>query len=121
MKLCDYLPELLLIPGRRSPSNIKVSNDDLNSQSNLDFLSENSEVMIGSVDCNAADNVNKELCQRFGVIGVPNIKILKNGDQAGSHSGGRDLEDLTEMVERYIHPENFPEEEEMDSESETEM
>ncbi len=111
---------MLLIPGRRSPSNIKVTYD-LNSEADLDFWSENSEVMIGSVDCNAADNVNKELCQRFGVRGVPNIKILKNGDQAGSHSGGRDLEDLTEMVERYIHPENFPEEEEEDSESETEM
>ena len=76
--------------------------------------------MIGSVDCNAADNVNKGLCQRFGVRGVPNIQILKNGVQTGSHSGGRDFEDLTEMVERYIHPENFPEEGELESLSKTE-
>ena len=75
-------------------------------------------MLIGSVDCNAADNVNKGLCQRFGVRGVPNIQILKNGEQTGTHSGGRDLEDLIEMVERYIHPEHFPEEEASDSESE---
>ena len=79
--------------------------------------------MIGSVDCNAADNVNKGLCHRLGVRGVPNIQILKNGEQTGTHSEGRDLEDLIEMVERYIHPENFPEEEEvaMVSDSESEM
>ncbi len=76
--------------------------------------------MIGSVDCNAADNVNKGLCQRFGVRGVPNIQILKNGVQTGSHSGGRDFEDLTEMVERCIHPENFLEEGEVESAFKTE-
>ena len=88
-----------------------MGNVHLNSAANLYFLSGSSEVMIGSVDCNAADNVNKGLCQRFGVRGVPNIQILKNGVQTGSHSGGREFEDLTEMVERNIHPENFPEEE----------
>ena len=30
--------------------------------------------------------------------------------QIGDHHGGRTLPDLTEMVERFLHPENFIEE-----------
>ena len=36
-------------------------------------------LMVASIDCNAADNVNKELCSSFGVIGVPSIQILQQG------------------------------------------
>ena len=61
----------------------------------------------------------KGLCQWFGVRGVPQIQILKNGEKVGSHSGGRELEELLEMVERFIHPENFPDEE-VNSEIDTE-
>ena len=31
------------------------------------------EALLASVDCDAADNVNKELCSRLGVRGVPSI------------------------------------------------
>ena len=43
-----------------------------------EYRSEES-LMVASVDCNAADNVNKELCASYGVIGVPSIQILKQG------------------------------------------
>ena len=36
-----------------------------------------SDVLIASLDCNAADNVNKELCLQLGVNGVPSIIIVK--------------------------------------------
>ena len=36
-------------------------------------------IMVASIDCNAADNVNKELCSSHGVIGVPSIQILREG------------------------------------------
>ena len=36
-------------------------------------------LMVASIDCNAADNVNQELCSSFGVSGVPSIQILSRG------------------------------------------
>ena len=42
-------------------------------------------LMVASIDCNAADNVNKELCSSFGVIGVPSIQILQQGVKVTSH------------------------------------
>ena len=42
-------------------------------------------LMVVSIDCNAADNVNKELCSSFGVIGVPSIQILQQGTKVTSH------------------------------------
>ena len=37
------------------------------------------DVTVASVDCNAADNVNKELCANLGVSGVPAIQIFHGG------------------------------------------
>ena len=36
-------------------------------------------LMVASIDCNAADNVNQELCSSYGVSGVPSIQILNQG------------------------------------------
>ena len=41
----------------------------------LDYTS----VLIASLDCNAADSVNKDLCLNFGVGGLPHIQILHLG------------------------------------------
>ena len=73
----------------------------------LAYLSGVSDVMIASVDCNAADNVNKELCINFSVNGVPNIQIIKDGVKVGDFTGKRDLESLMNMVEINLHPEKF--------------
>ena len=112
-----------------------------------DVSAGNPDVLIASLDCNAADNVNKDLCLQLGVNGVPSIIIVKVGEfwlvnsvdidtdvwlvnnldiligqyssifyikdgvKVGEHGGKRDLETLTEMVDRYLHPENYKESE----------
>ena len=47
------------------------------------------EVLLASVDCNAADNVNKELCSRLGVSGVPSIQIFRDGVKVESTISGQ--------------------------------
>ena len=42
-------------------------------------------LLVASIDCNAADNVNKELCSSYGVIGVPSIQILQQGVKVTDH------------------------------------
>ena len=54
------------------------------------------EVVMASVDCNAADNVNKELCSRLGVSGVPSIQIFRDGVKVESMISGQYLSDTSD-------------------------
>ena len=36
-------------------------------------------MIVGDVDCSAADNINRELCEENSVDGVPTINVYKDG------------------------------------------
>ena len=56
-------------------------NDNLTNYNNDDniFISDNKGVVIGHVDCTAADNINRPLCDAQGVKGFPTLHIYKDG------------------------------------------
>jgi len=72
-----------------------------------ELYKDHSTVMIASLDCNAADSVNKDLCLKFGVGGLPHIQIFNFGHKVGDYSGKRNIEDLVALVEEYVHPEKY--------------
>ena len=45
------------------------------------LLLDQTTVLIASLDCNAADSVNKDLCLNMGVGGLPHILILHSGQK----------------------------------------
>lgn len=47
-----------------------------------------------SIDVDA----NPDLAQEFGIIGVPCVIILKNGDTAGISTGFKPKDDLTDFI-----------------------
>lgn len=55
---------------------------------------DSSSVIIGDVDC----TVHQDLCSKHGVQGYPTIKTFKQGEEAESYNGGRDLESLKKHV-----------------------
>jgi len=59
-------------------------------------------VMVGHVDCTAADNANRALCDANGVNGFPTLNIYKDGEKVGEYSGKRDLEALAAFVEKHL-------------------
>ena len=40
-------------------------------------------MIIGTVDCSAADNINLDLCEENDVDGVPAINVYKDGVKVG--------------------------------------
>ena len=84
---------------------------------------------VGHVDCTAADNVNQELCEENEIVGVPTIIVYKEGvkvretsaaivtlvydDQAGEYTGKREIKDLMDFSQKYLHKEETEEEEEV--------
>ena len=82
-------------------------------------LADNSGVVIAHVDCTAADNTNRPLCDAQGVNGFPTLHIYKDGvkvriariighithtnhPQAEEYNGKRDLAELEKFVEKHI-------------------
>jgi thioredoxin domain-containing protein 5 len=63
---------------------------------------DNAAVTIGHVDCTAADNANRALCDSNGVNGFPTLNIYKDGEKAEEYSGKRDLEALVAFVEKHL-------------------
>lgn len=61
------------------------------------------EVMVGRVDCTAADNMNRLLCEREKVSGVPSIRLYRAG-RGEEYSGSRELEQLQIAVEAILNP-----------------
>jgi len=64
--------------------------------------SDNSGVVIGHVDCTAADNLNRPLCDAQGVNGFPTLNIYKDGVKAEEYNGKRDLAELEKFVEKHL-------------------
>ena len=76
--------------------------------------------MIAHVDCTAADNTNRPLCDAQGVNGFPTLHIYKDGvkvslarvltlsnthinyPQAEEYNGKRDLAELEKFVEKHL-------------------
>ena len=48
-------------------------------------------MVIGHVDCSAADNINRPLCDAQGVNGFPTLHIYKDGVKASFLSGCKQL------------------------------
>jgi len=65
---------------------------------------DNAGVTIGHVDCTAAENANRALCDANGVNGFPTLNIYKDGEKAEEYSGKRDLESLSAFVEKHLAP-----------------
>jgi thioredoxin domain-containing protein 5 len=63
---------------------------------------DNKGVVIGHVDCTAADNINRPLCDAQGVKGFPTLHIYKDGAKAEEYSGKRGLGELIEFVEKHL-------------------
>eukprot|EP00092_Neocalanus_flemingeri_P060104 GFUD01071999.1.p1 GENE.GFUD01071999.1~~GFUD01071999.1.p1 ORF type:complete len:414 (+),score=147.69 GFUD01071999.1:53-1243(+) len=63
---------------------------------------DNSGVVIAHVDCSAADNINRPLCDAQGVNGFPTLNIYKDGVKAEEYSGKRDLAELEKFVEKHL-------------------
>ena len=40
-------------------------------------------MIVGTVDCSAADNINLDLCEENDVDGVPAINVYKDGVKVG--------------------------------------
>jgi len=62
----------------------------------------NSGVVIAHVDCTAADNTNRPLCDAQGVNGFPTLHIYKDGVKAEEYNGKRDLAELEKFVEKHL-------------------
>merc|ERR1712183_571794 len=62
----------------------------------------NSGVVIAHVDCAAADNTNRPLCDAQGVNGFPTLNIYKEGVKAEEYNGKRDLAELEKFVEKHL-------------------
>jgi len=65
---------------------------------------DNAGVTIGHVDCTAAENANRALCDSNGVNGFPTLNIYKDGEKAEEYSGKRDLDSLSAFVEKHLAP-----------------
>merc|ERR1712129_613299 len=63
---------------------------------------DNSGVVIGHVDCTAADNINRPLCDAQGVNGFPTLQIYKDGVKAEEYNGKRELAELAKFVEKHL-------------------
>jgi len=63
---------------------------------------DNDGVVIGHVDCTAADNINRPLCDAQGVNGFPTLNIYKDGVKAEEYNGKRDLAELAKFVEKHL-------------------
>jgi len=63
---------------------------------------DNADVTIGHIDCTAADNTNRALCDSQGVNGFPTLNIYKDGEKAEEYSGKRDLDTLAAFVEKHL-------------------
>merc|ERR1712083_4212 len=63
---------------------------------------DNEDVVIGHVDCTAADNINRPLCDAQGVNGFPTLNIYKDGVKAEEYNGKRDLAELAKFVEKHL-------------------
>jgi len=62
---------------------------------------ENDAVTIAKVDCTAAGNTNKDLCDGQGVKGFPTLQIYKDGKKITEYSGKRGLEELDAFVKEH--------------------
>jgi len=75
--------------------------------------------VIAHVDCTAADNINRPLCDAQGVNGFPTLIIYKDGVKVGftlvvvagltlrhvqveEYNGKRDLAELEKFVEKHL-------------------
>lgn len=63
---------------------------------------DNDAVVIGHVDCTAADNAHRALCDSNGVNGFPTLNIYKDGVKVDEYNGKRELADLQEYVEKQL-------------------
>jgi len=72
---------------------------------------DNEDVVIGHVDCTAADNINRPLCDAQGVNGFPTLHIYKDGVKAEEYNGKRDLAELAKFVEKHLAAEPVKKEE----------
>jgi len=63
---------------------------------------DNTGVVIAHVDCTAADNINRPLCDSHGVNGFPTLNIYKDGVKAEEFNGKRDLAELEKFVEKHV-------------------
>merc|ERR1712168_520756 len=69
---------------------------------------DNEDVIIGHVDCTAADNINRPLCDAQGVNGFPTLNVYKDGVKAEEYNGKRDLAELAKFVEKHLAAEPTP-------------
>jgi len=58
-------------------------------------------VSIAHVDCTAGENVNRALCDGQGVNGFPTLIVYKEGEKVAEYNGKRDLDSLSEFVEKH--------------------
>jgi len=59
-------------------------------------------VTVAHVDCTAADNANRALCDSNGVNGFPTLLIFNDGTKVEEYNGKRDLADLEAFVEKHV-------------------
>jgi len=62
---------------------------------------DNEAVTIAKVDCTAAGNTNKDLCDGEGVKGFPTLQIYKDGKKITEYNGKRGLEELDAFVKEH--------------------
>ena len=67
------------------------------------ILDELSEEYTGKVEFYKIDvDQNKELAESYGVMGIPNIKIFKNGEIIEEMTGLQQKESLSETLEKAL-------------------
>lgn len=63
-----------------------------------DVANEHPEFNIVKIDVDQ----NNELARRFGILSIPTIVIMKDGEMVDKHIGLMEADGLVELVERYI-------------------